>query len=815
MAVERNPFEGMQESVSLDELEVKVDELVDDGGVEFEIEGEETEMSVEPMEGEHFDNLVDTLDEDKLQEIAIQVIDGYESDKDSRAEWEETFERGFDLLGLKLQETSDPFEGACTAVHPLLIESAVKFQSKASQELFPSGGPVKTAILGTATPEREMQAQRVKQFMNYQLTDQMPEYFDEFERMLFNLPLVGSSFKKIYYDMTLERPVSEYIPIDQFYVSYYATDLRRADRYTHVIYKSPNDIKRDIASGMYADVDLPKAGTPEQTPIGSKMDEIMGLAQGEANDPQYTLLEQHCYLNLDAEDEEAVAIPYVVTADLESRKILCIRRNYDENDPKFQKKLHFTHYKYVPGFGFYGLGLIHFLGNLTMTATTAMRSLVDAGQFANLPGGFKARGVRMVGDNSPIAPGEFKEVEATGIDLSKAIIPLPYKEPSQTLMAMMDFVVKTGGQFADSTEQVIADSTNAGPVGTTMALIEASSKFFTAIHKRLHKSQKDEFQLLAQINYDFLPANYPYEVIGGDVSIFKKDFDGRVDVSPVSDPNIPSSAHRAALSQMALSLAQQTPPGTFDTRALYREVLLALNFPNLEQVMPPEPKAEPRDPMGDIMALSQGQPIKAYPGQNHKAHIIFKTSFMEDPAIGGNPLMAQGKPILEANIREHILLQYQEQLGGMVQASGVANDPQTMEMVMAQAAQEIAQANMNMQAAVSPEQQMLLNEKARIELDEQRIELEVAKDAATLAIKDRETNVKEDAVAIKALDAAGKLEVKNTEIATKYAELAARLALDSEKQGDDRDERQADRAIDNLIKISEVENADALKNRQE
>ena len=812
MAIERNPFEGMQESVALDELEVKVDELVDDGGVEFEIEGEETEMSVEPMEGDHFSNLVDTLDDNKLQEIALQVIDGYESDKDSRAEWEETFERGFDLLGLKLQETSDPFEGACTAVHPLLIESAVKFQSKASQELFPSGGPVKAAILGKVTPEREMQAQRVKQFMNYQLTDQMPEYFDEFERMLFNLPLVGSSFKKIYYDMTLERPVSEYIPIDQFYVSYYATDLRRADRYTHVIYKSPNDIKRDIVSGMYADVELPKAGTPNQTPIGSKMDEIMGIAQGEANDPQYTLLEQHCYLNLD-DDEDQVAIPYVVTADLESRKILCIRRNYDENDPKFQKKLHFTHYKYVPGFGFYGLGLIHFLGNLTMTATTAMRSLVDAGQFANLPGGFKARGVRMVGDNAPIAPGEFKEVEATGVDLSKAIIPLPYKEPSQTLMAMMDFVVKTGGKFADSTEQVIADSTNAGPVGTTMALIEASSKFFTAIHKRLHKSQKDEFQLLAQINYDFLPVNYPYEVIGGDMSVFKQDFDGRVDVSPVSDPNIPSSAHRAALSQMALSLAQQTPPGTFDTRALYREVLLSLNFPNLDQVMPPEPQPEPRDPMADIMAISQGQPIKAYPGQNHKAHIIFKTAFMEDPSIGGNPLMAQGKPILEANIREHILLQYQEQLGGMVQASGVANDPQTMDMVMAQAAQEISQANMNMQAAVSPEQQMLLNEKQRINLEEQKAELEAAKDAAVLAIKDREVNLKADEVAIKALDAAGKLEVKNTETSTKYAELAARLALDAEKQGDERDERQAERAIDNLIKISEVENADALKKR--
>ena len=446
-----------------------------------------------------------------------------------------------------------------------------------------------------------------------------------------------------------------------------------------------------------------------------------------------------------------------------------------------------------------------------MTATTAMRSLVDAGQFANLPGGFKARGVRMVGDNSPISPGEFKEVEATGVDLSKAIIPLPYKEPSQTLMAMLDFVVKTGGQFADSTEQIVADSTNMGPVGTTMALIEASSKFFTAIHKRLHKSQKDEFQLLAQINFDFLPPSYPYEVIGGDMSVFKQDFDGRIDISPVSDPNIPSSAHRAALSQMALSLAQQTPPGTFNTRALYREVLLAANFPNLDQVMPPEPKPEPRDPMGDIMAISQGLPIKAYPGQNHKAHIIFKTAFLEDPAIGKNPLMKAGVPILESNIREHILLQYQEQLGGMVEASGVANDPQTMELVMAQAAQEIAQANMNMQAAVSPEQQMLLNEKARIELDEQRVEIDAAKDAANLAIKDRETNLKEDEVAIKALDAAGKLEVKNSETATKYAELAARLALDAEKLGDEKDEKQAARAIDNLIKISEVENKDALK----
>ena len=421
MAIERNPFEGSKQAVELDELEAKVDVLTSPDEIEIEIEGEE-EIEVTPEEGDHYANLVSECGEEQLKEIASEVIEGFISDKDSREEWEETFERGFDLLGLTLQETNEPIEGACTAVHPLLIESAVKFQSKASQELFPSGGPIKAQILGKVTVEREQQAQRVKQFMNYQLTDQMPEYFDEFERMLFHLPLVGSAFKKIYYDMALERPVSEFIPVDQFYVSYYATDLRRADRYTHLIYRSPNDMRRDIDSGMYADVELPEAGTPQQTTMGSKIDEIMGFTQVDSSDPQYTLLEQHRYLNLD-DDEDAVALPYVVTEEQESRSVLCIRRNYDENDPKFQKKLHFTHYKYVPGFGFYGLGLIHFLGKLTMTATTAMRSLVDAGQFANLPGGFKARGVRMVGDNSPVAPGEFKEVEAPGRRIQDAFYP--------------------------------------------------------------------------------------------------------------------------------------------------------------------------------------------------------------------------------------------------------------------------------------------------------------------------------------------------------------------------------------------------------
>jgi hypothetical protein len=449
--------------------------------------------------------------------------------------------------------------------------------------LFPPAGPVKTQIVGKSTPEREDQANRVQDFMNYQTTDQMPEYFDEMERMLFHLPLIGSAFKKVYYDANLKRPVSEFVPIDQFYVSYYASNLRKADRYTHVIYRSPVDLAKDIRTGIYRDIELPEATNPEPTSFSSKMDTIIGLSPTGTNDPQYTLLEQHCYLEI----EEDYALPYIVTVEEQSQQILSIRRNYKKDDKNQEKVSHFVHYRFVPGFSFYGFGLMHFLGNLTMTATAAMRSLVDAGQFANLPGGFKAKGVRIVGDNDPIAPGEFKEVEATGQDLNKAIISLPYKEPSQTLFNMLGFITQAGQKFADSTEQIVSDAASYGPVGTTMALLEASSKFFSAIHKRLHKSQRDEFKILAQINYDYLPSEYPYEVPFADKNVLKQDFDGRIDVLPVSDPNIPSNAHRMMISQMALQMAQQSPPGMFNLEALNRTILSAANLPNLEQILPP------------------------------------------------------------------------------------------------------------------------------------------------------------------------------------------------------------------------------------
>ena len=752
MATERNPFDRIPEEETnvvplMDESEninatFEVDE---DGGIIVDF-SENVEMEASEDIAEWYGNMAEDMDEDDLADIAANVLDNFEADKDSRAEWESMFERGFDLLGLKLEQGSEPFEGACTAVHPLLIESAVKFQSKASGELFPANGPVKTRILGKSTPEKELQANRVQNFMNYQVTEQMPEYFDEFERMLFHLPLIGSAFKKLYYDATVKRPKSEFIPIDQFYVSYYATDLSNADRYTHVIYRSPIELQRDIKAGVYADVELSSPAGYPSTSFSEKMDTIIGLSPTSDHDPQYVLLEQHCYLNIEDEDE---ACPYIVTVEEQSRQVLSIRRNYKQDDLNKEKVNHFVHYRFVPGFGFYGLGLIHFLGNLTMSATAAMRSLIDAGQFANLPGGFKAKGVRMVGDNSPIAPGEFKEVEATGIDLSKAIIPLPYKEPSSTLFQMLNFVATAGQKFADSTEQVISDAASYGPVGTTMALLEARSKFITAIHKRVHKSQKDEFRILARIDYDYLPTEYPYDIPYEDRSIFKKDFDGRIDIIPVSDPNIPSNAHRMMMANMALQMAQQSPPGMFNLEALNRTILNAANMPNADEILPPKIEPKPMDPVSDIMAATKGIPIGAFPGQNHDAHIQVKMAYLQDPMNGANPIMERVAPIIQANIQEHSVMKYQEQMSGiaeqmMQQAPEQINNPAAAEMAMAQAAQQILNANQAMGMAQSPEQQLVSLEQAKVELEKQKLQADTATNAAELELKNKKLELEEN-----------------------------------------------------------------------
>jgi hypothetical protein len=651
---------------------------------------------------------------------------------------------------------------------------------------------------------------RVQNFMNYQLTEQMPEYFDEFERMLFHLPLIGSSFKKLYYDASFKRPVSEFIPIDQFYVSYNASNLRNADRYTHVIYKSPVDLYREIKAEMYADVDLPEAGMINPTSFSEKMDTIIGLSPSSDSDPQYVLLEQHCYLDInDPNSEDGESLPYIVTIEEQSKQVLSIRRNYDKNDPTKQKKVHFVHYRFVPGFGFYGLGLMHFLGNLTMSATAAMRALIDAGQFANLPGGFKAKGVRMVGNNEPIAPGEFKEVEATGIDLNKAIISLPYKEPSSTLYQMLQFVTAAGQKFADSTEQIVSDAASYGPVGTTMALLEASSKFFTAIHKRLHKSQRDEFKILASIDKDYLPQEYPYEVPLAERSIYQTDFDGKIDVIPVSDPNIPSNAHRMMLANMALQMAQQSPPGMFNTEALNRTILSAANMPNLDEILPPKPEAKPLDPVSDIMAAVKGIPIAAFPGQNHDAHIQVKMAYLQDPMNGANPIMQRVQPVLQANIQEHSVMKYQEQVNGMAQqelgtvAPESAQKPEVIELALMEAAKQVQNANQAMGMVQSPEQQMVALEQAKVELEKQKMQMDLAVNNAEVALENKKLDLEENKQILEAtksgvttamkdekaeLDRASKETIKALEMLTKL------LTEQMKKEGQD------ERAMMSMIK---------------
>jgi|TARA_R110000824_G_scaffold60572_13_gene161855 hypothetical protein len=827
MAIERNPFMGNTFPVGSDSQQGKIIPISgvtetetegptievddDDGSVTFNFEeSEETtlEFDQENYTGQEnwYENIAEKLDDDLLEEIASDVVDKYETDRDSRSEWESMFERGFDLLGLKLETTSQPFEGACTAVHPLLIESAVKFQAKASQELFPPAGPVKAQIMGDETFEKIQQANRVQDFMNFQLTEQMPEYFDEFERMLFHLPLIGSAFKKVYYDASLKRPCSEFVPIDQFYVSYYATDLRRADRYTHVIYRNPVDMSKEVASNMYRDIELPLPSSPNTSVITSKMDSILGLSPTGDNDPQYTLLEQHCYLDLPKPfaSDDGVALPYIVTVEESSRQILSIRRNYKPDDPTKSKTLHFVHYRFVPGFGFYGLGLIHFLGNLTMTATASMRALVDAAQFANLPGGFKAKGVRIVGDNEPISPGEFKEVEATGMDLNKAIVNLPYKEPSQTLYNMLQFVAATGQKFADNTEQVVSDASSYGPVGTTMALLEASSKFFTAIHKRLHKAQRDEFKILARIDADFMPQEYPYDMPGISRTIFKNDFDGKIDIIPVSDPNIPSNAHRMMLAQMTLQLAQQSPPGMFNLEALNRTILESANMPNLDQILPAKKIAKPLDPVSDILAATKGIPIQAFPGQDHDAHVQVKMAYIQDPMNGANPIMKRIVPVIQANIQEHSVLKYQEQVGGMTNEimkrlpQETASSENIVDMAQAKAAQQVLKANKTMSGKqTSPEQQMVQLEQARVALEQQKLQLKAATDSADAALGNR------------------KLDLEEAELNATILQKGMRDEVSKRDNELDRTAKQSMKAIDILTKVAteqaKLDSAEKLK----
>jgi hypothetical protein len=614
----------------------------------------------------HFDNLADILPEDVLDPIGTELRSNYMDYKASRKDWEQSYTNGLDLLGFKYENRNEPFQGASGATHPVLAEAVTQFQALAYKELMPADGPVRTQIVGLSTPAKEAQSQRVKDFMNYQLLDQMKEYESEFDQMLFYLPLSGSTFKKVYYDDLLGRAVSKFIPADDLVVPYTATSLDDAEAIVHVIKISENDLRKQQVNGFYSDIELSKpssAGNADK--VEEKERELEGTTKSGRMEAMYTLLEFHINLDLEGfedvgEDGEptGIKLPYVITIEEGSQKVLSIRRNFAPNDPLKNKIQYFVHFKFLPGLGFYGFGLIHMIGGLSRTATSALRQLLDAGTLSNLPAGFKQRGVRVKDDASPIQPGEFKDVDTPGGNLRDAFVFLPYKEPSATLLQLMGIVVQAGQRFASIADMQVGDGNQGAAVGTTVALLERGSRVMSAIHKRLYVALKNEFKLLAKTFATYLPPEYPYDVVGGQRNIKVADFDDKIDVLPVADPNIFSMSQRLTLAQTGLQLAMSNPQ-IHNLYMAFRKMYEALGIKDIDRILPPPAPRAPKDPSLEHIDALGGKPFQAFPGQDHRAHITAHLNFMSTNMVRNNPAVMAA---LQKNILEHISLMAQEQV---------------------------------------------------------------------------------------------------------------------------------------------------------
>ena len=603
-------------------------------------------------------NLAEFIDENDLQVIASELRQSFEDDKSSRQQWEETYTKGLDLLGLNYTERSQPFQGASGVTHPLLAESVTQFQAQAYKELLPASGPVRTQIIGQATKDKEDQAQRVSDFMNYQIMHVMEEYDPELDQMLFYLPLAGSTFKKIYYDAALGRAVSKFIPAEDLVVPYTATNLEECERVTHILKRTDYDIKKMQVTGFYRDVDLQVV--QEENKVEEKERKLSGIEKTGYRDDQYTLLEMHVDLDVPGfEDPDGIKLPYIITIDEGSGNVLSIYRNYKDGDTLYKKQQYFVHYKFMPGLGFYGLGLIHMIGGLSRTATAALRQLIDAGTLANLPAGFKARGLRIADDDSPIQPGEFRDVDAPSGDLRAGLLPLPYKGADPTLFQLLGFCVQAGKEFATVADQKLGDAANAGaPVGTTMALMERGMRVMSAIHKRIHYAQRIEFKLLSRIFAESLPPMYPYEVQGDLQSLKASDFDERIDIMPVSDPTIFSMSQRVTLAQTQLQLAEAAPQ-MHNIYEAYRRMYSAMGVQNIDAILPVPTGPEPMDPgMENATALSGGS-LTAFRKQNQLAHIDAHRAFFSSVLVKNNP---QTMMILQSHIMEHVSLQAREEV---------------------------------------------------------------------------------------------------------------------------------------------------------
>ncbi len=663
MAIEKiMPSQGMPLGGLIDEeIEVEVEQVEDptemieqeDGSVLLNFE----EQLQEQLQAEPDANLAEVLDERELMRIADDLIGLYMDDRSSRDDWEDSYVNGLGLLGIKYEEREEPFRGSSGVTHPVIAEAVTQFQAQAYKELLPSSGPVRTQIIGATNPEVEAQSERVKEFMNYQIIHVMDEFDPETDRLLFYLPLAGSAFKKVYFDDLLDRAVARFVPADDLVVPYNATDLNSAARITHVIRMPENDVRKFQAGGFYREVDL--VPYDEDDKLRDKERALSGI-QKTTDDKDCTLLEVHTDLDLPGfehispldNEPTGIKLPYIVTLDEGSSKILSIRRNWREGDEFFRKIPYFTHYKFLPGLGFYGFGLLHMIGGLGRSATSILRQLIDAGTLANLPAGFKARGIRIRDADEPLSPGEFRDIDVPGGVLSQSILPLPYKEPSQTLMQLLGFVVDAGRRFAAIADMQVGDGNQQAAVGTTVALLERGSKVMSAVHKRLHYAQKLEFQMLARVFAESLPPMYPYNVWGAESLIKQADFDDRVDIMPVSDPNIFSMSQRLALAQTQLQLAQSSPQ-MHNLYEAYRRIYEAIGVPNIEGVLPTPTPPQPMDPAIENARSLIQETLQAFPQQDHDAHIMAHLVFMKTPVVMATPPTFG---LLQAHLCEHIAL---------------------------------------------------------------------------------------------------------------------------------------------------------------
>ena len=651
----------MPEEDSLDiELPSTMEELPE--GVELATE-ETVEVVAEPYD--HDANLAEVLDESVLGSLSSDLQSKVREDMESRADWEEAIAKGLNLLGINYEDRSDPFLGASGVTHPLLSEATTQFQSQAYKEMLPSGGPVKTQILGVPTKQTEDQAQRVKDFMNYQIMEVMEEYDPDTDQMLFYLPLTGSTFKKVYFDPTKQRAVSKFVPAEDLVVPYSASDLMTAERVTHVVKMSYNDIRKLQVAGVYRDVELSTTDSGEdEGSIQETSNELQGLHPNYSDDV-YTLLEVHVDLDLEGfEDPNGIMLPYIVTIDENSNQVLSVVRNFREQDPLRRKRQYFVHFKFLPGFGFYGFGLLHTIGGLSRAATSILRQLIDAGTLSNLPAGFKARGVRIRNDDEPLNPGEFRDIDVPGGDLKNSIIPLPYKESSGTLAQLLGVVVDSGRRFAQVADAKISDVNSQAPVGTTVALIEQGSKIISSIHKRLHYGQKQEFRMLAEI-FAENPVPYPYFVGNIAPEVMQQDFDGRIDILPVSDPSIFSMAQRLSLAQTQLQMAQQAPQ-IHNQYEAFRRMYDALDIKNIDSILPPPQPPAPVDPATENANSIKAAPLQVFPEQDHEAHVRAHVTFLGTPASQVNP---QGFALLQAHVQEHVGLMARDQVTKFFQIS--------------------------------------------------------------------------------------------------------------------------------------------------